>query len=139
MESIQGGSSSASDARAASVGLDVLFSRGHGCRPWRVFPREQDALAPVPRTTYFRNGPNSMCRTMRWTVYSLLSVDGLFKKLRLLDRNIATSEAEFTCHRMRVWRGCDKGVDVSIVGAWDTRTMDTVLRIPSSSVVSVCS
>lgn len=35
------------------------------------------------------------------------------------------------------WLGCEKGVDVGMVGAWDIRLTDTVLSIPSLLMVTV--
>lgn len=63
---------------------------------------------------------------------------GVLRRLRLLDRDIGTSEAEFACGRMFVWRGCDKVFVVGKAGAWNTQPMDTALGVSSSSMVTVC-
>lgn len=50
MENVQGGNSSATDARVASVGTDVYFCRGFGGGPrWGFFSGEHDAFVSVPR------------------------------------------------------------------------------------------
>lgn len=57
-----------------------------------------------------------MCCNTRLTVCSRSSAAGRFQRLRLLDWDIGTIEAEFACDRDRVWCECDKGVDAGIVG-----------------------
>lgn len=80
------------------------------------------------RTMYFRDGLFPICRTMRANVYSRSSADWLLQRLWLLGGDGAFSETIFACG-VRFWHGCDKGVDVGIAGAWDSRWMDTVLEI----------
>lgn len=74
-------------------------------------------LYPYQRRTYFSDGPDLTCRAMRTTVFLQTSAVRLFERLRLLDGDAGTSEAEFACGRMRVWRWCEKGVGVVIAGA----------------------
>lgn len=49
---------------------------------------------PFQHPTYFRDGPDPMCRSVRSTVY-LSPTARLLERLRLLDGDIGTSEAEF--------------------------------------------
>lgn len=91
---------------------------------------------PYQWTTYLRKGLDRMYRTLWLTVFSRSSAVGIFKRLCLLDCGIGTSEAECACGRVRIWRGRDKGVNVSIVVGWDTQSMNTALGIPYLSVVT---
>lgn len=92
---------------------------------------------PYPRTTYFRDGPDPICRTSWSIVYSRSSLVWLQKIESLLDWGVGISELEISCGCARVWHGCVKVVDVGSAGAWDTRLMDTVFDIPFSSMVTV--
>lgn len=99
-----------------------------------VFPSE---VYPYQQTMYFRDKPDLMCRNKRSTVYSRTSAVALFERLRLLDGNVSTSKTEFTLGFVRAWRGSNKRINVGIAGARDTRSIDTVLGILSSSMVKV--
>lgn len=89
------------------------------------------------RTTYFGEAPDPMYRTIRLTVYWLSVAVEIFERLLLLAGRMGTSEAEWACGHVCIWRGCDKGFDVSRVGAWNTRSMSTVLGILSSFMKTV--
>lgn len=77
-------------------------------------------------TTYFREGPDPIFRTMRSTAYSCSFAVETSEKLHLVDGDTGSSEAKYICDCARIWRGCDKRVEFGTVGAWDTRSMDTV-------------
>lgn len=70
---------------------------------------------PFQLTTFFRHGPDPMCRTMQLTVYSDSSVVRLFERFRSLGGDVGTSKVEFP-YGVRLWCRCDKGVDASIAG-----------------------
>lgn len=82
------------------------------------------------QTTYFSNGLDQTCCTMRLTFNSRSCTVRILKIDCLLDGAVDTSEAEFACDSVHVRRECDKVFEVDIIGAWNTRTMDTVLGIP---------
>lgn len=73
---------------------------------------------PNQQTTFFRDGSDPVCCSMRSTVYSRLSAIGLLEKLRLLNEYGGTSQAELACG-VRVWRECVKGGNIDIAIAWD--------------------
>lgn len=45
----------------------------------------------------------------------------------------------FACNRVRVWRGCSNVDDVGIAETCETRSMDTVLSMLFSCMLTVCS
>lgn len=70
-----------------------------------------------------------MCRTIRMTVYTRSSKDGLIERLRLLDGGVGTFEGDFACGRKRVWHLWYNAVDVGIAGWSETRFIGTLLDI----------
>lgn len=58
--------------------------------------------------------------------------------LRLSDGDVGTFKVEFASNPEPVWHGFDKIVDVCISGLRDTRTIDPVLHVPLSPVLTVC-
>lgn len=95
------------------------------------------AVHPYQQTTYFREGLDPISRAMRWTVHSRSSAPGIFERLCQLDHGINTSEAKCACCLVHIWHKCGRGVDASIVGSWDTQSIDTVLGILSSSLLTM--
>lgn len=58
---------------------------------------------PCQRITYFSDGSDPICCTMRSAVYSCTSPVGLFERLRLPGGDVGTSNAELVCGRVHVW------------------------------------
>lgn len=53
------------------------------------------------QTMYFGDDPDPIFRFIRSTVYSRTELPGLCERLRLLDGDKGTSEAEFACGHVR--------------------------------------
>lgn len=92
----------------------------------------------MPTDNQFWDGPDPVCRTMQYTVYSRSSTVWSSERLRLLNGDFGTSKAMFACDCMCFVYGGDKGLYVGIVGASHRRSVDTVLCVPRSAMVTVC-
>lgn len=95
-------------------------------------------MYPYEWTTYLIDGPDPMCRTNRFTVYSRSIKIGLFGIELLLGKDIGTSKVDVAFGCVGVLCGRKELFDVGIAGACVKRMIDTVLGITLSSIVTVC-
>lgn len=65
------------------------------CNVFRWFNVSSSEVFPYQRTTYFRDGLDLVCRTMRSTVYYRSSAAEFLERLRLLNVDGGTFEVEF--------------------------------------------
>lgn len=81
------------------IKLCRVCSSGSMVFSWEIYPYQ--------RTTYFRDGPDPVCRNMQSAVYLHSSTVGLLERLDLLDWDGVTSGAVFACV-VGVWLGATK-------------------------------
>lgn len=84
MDNLQGRSSSAADAKIASVVLDVHFVRGNGGRSRWAFPDEKDVFAAIPRWQ-FRDYSERCAGCFHQQRFAEMTFDG--NNLMEYDRN----------------------------------------------------
>lgn len=92
---------------------------------------------PYQRTTFIKDGPNPIRRSMQSTVGSHSFALKSFERLCLLEGDIGTLAAEFVCGRVRVCRWRKKLVDFGMVGALNNRAMDTASGIAFLCTIAV--
>lgn len=93
---------------------------------------------PYQGKRYLNNGPDLMCRTNLLTVYSCLSSLRLFETVSLLDKDFGAFVVDVALSYVWLKCNCGKLFNVGIAGSGEIWSMDALLDLPLSSMLSVC-